>query len=140
MSNKDSVKIEIKKSIKVDPLIANAIKTLNEKGYTTKFCCSGHPDELYKYENNLYHLGSYVTFELSVSKSFDDKYFDIPKNWTYNGIGIYRFFEEDDIKTFTPEQLIEISMKELEVWANNLEENKFAFMYDTEVECTVLED
>ena len=26
MSNKDSVKIEIKKSIKVDPLIANAIK------------------------------------------------------------------------------------------------------------------
>ena len=140
MSNKDSVKIEIKKSIKVDPLIANAIKTLNEKGYTTKFSCSGHPDELYKYENNLYHLGSYVTFELSVSKSFDDRYFDIPKNWTYNGIGIYRFFEEDDIKTFTPEQLIEISMKELEVWVNNLEENKFAFMYDTKVECTVLED
>ena len=30
--NKDNVRIEIKKSIKVDPLIANAIKTLNEKG------------------------------------------------------------------------------------------------------------
>ena len=137
--NKDNVRIEIKKSIKVDPLIANAIKILNEKGYTTKFSCSGHPDELYKYENNLYHLGSYVTFEHDVFNVITEVK-NIPKNWTYNGIGIYRFFEEDDIKTFTPEQLIEISMKELEVWANNLEENKFAFMYDTKVECTVLED
>lgn len=137
MSNKDSVKIEIKKSIKVDPLIANAIKTLNEKGYNTKFCCSGHPDELYKYENNLYHLGSHVTFDSDTLKIIDETK-DIPRNWIYNGIGIYRFFTEEEVDVFTPEQMISISMKELEDWANNLEENKFAFMYDTEIECDVL--
>ena len=37
MSNKDNVRIEIKKSIKVDPLIANVSNFLNEKGYTTKY-------------------------------------------------------------------------------------------------------
>ena len=138
MSNKDSVKIEIKKSIKVDPLIANAIKTLNEKGYNTKFCCSGHPDELYKYENNLYHLGSYVTFDNDTLKIIDETK-DIPRNWTYNGMGIYRFFEESDIEIFTPEQLIEISMKELENWANNLPKLMLPFMYDTKIECDIIE-
>ena len=139
MSNKDNVRIEIKKSIKVDPLIANAIKILNEKGYTTKFCCSGHPDELYKYENNLYHLGSYVTFEHDVFNVITEVK-NIPKNWICNEIGLYRFFKEDDVETFKPEQLIEISMKELEDWANDLQELIFSFMYDTKVECTVLED
>ena len=47
-------------------------------------------------------------------------------------------FLKDDIKTFTPEQLIEISMKELEDWANDLQELIFSFMYDTEIECDVL--
>ena len=137
MNNKDNVRIEIKKSIKVDPLIANAIKILNEKGYTTKFCCSGHPDELYKYENNLYHLGSYVTFEHDVFNVITEVK-NIPKNWICNEIGLYRFFKEDDVETFKPEQLIEISMKELEDWANDLQELIFSFMYDTEIECDVL--
>lgn len=139
MSNKDSVRIEIKKSIKVDPLIANAIKILNEKGYTTKFCCSGHPDELYKYENNIYHLGSHVTFDNDTLKIIDETK-DIPRNWICNEIGIYRFFTEEEVDVFKPEQLIQISMKELEEWANELPELIISFMYDTKVECTVLED
>ena len=139
MSNKDNVRIEIKKSIKVDPLIANAIQTLNEKGYTTKFSCSGHPDELYKYENNLYHLGPYVTFDNDTLKIIDETK-DIPRNWICNGIGIYRFFTEEEVDVFTPEQMISISMKELEEWSNNLSELLIPFMYDTKVECTVLED
>ena len=109
MNNKDNVRIEIKKSIKVDPLIANAIKILNEKGYTTKFSCSGHPDELYKYENNLYHLGSYVTFEHDVFNVITEVK-NIPKNWICNEIGLYRFFKEDDVETFKPEQLIKINI------------------------------
>ncbi len=29
--------------IEIDELIAPTIQVLNQKGYTTKFCCSGHP-------------------------------------------------------------------------------------------------
>ena len=41
--------------IEVDELLLPTIKILNEKGYSTKFCCSGH------YESQ--HPNGYIAFE-----------------------------------------------------------------------------
>lgn len=56
---------EYGKPIKVDILMADVIKTLNAKGFSTEFCCSGHEEDAFityyivfyplgkKYESNL---------------------------------------------------------------------------------------
>ena len=53
--------------IEVDELLVPTIKILNDKGYTTKFCCSGHYDSQ--------HPNGYISFEYwvelpSVPKGF----------------------------------------------------------------------
>ena len=45
---KKTVRKKKKKYVDIDEKIVNAIKILNEKGYTTRYCCSGHPENLDK--------------------------------------------------------------------------------------------
>ena len=39
--------------IEVDDAIAETISVLNKKGYKTKYCCSGHVKDIFRYEKNL---------------------------------------------------------------------------------------
>lgn len=43
---KDNIKIEKTTTFLCDELIADAIIKLNDKGYDTLYCCSGHADEI----------------------------------------------------------------------------------------------
>lgn len=47
------------KDVEIDIMIAELIKKLNEKGFTTKYCCSGHDDDAY--------TGGYIAFDMSVN-------------------------------------------------------------------------
>ena len=44
----------------------------------------------------------------------------------------------EEIDNFTPNQLIDLAMKELEEWANNLPENYYAINYNIKTECSIL--
>ena len=52
--------------------------------------------------------------------------------------GMYRYFTDEEIDNFTPNQLIDLAMKELEEWANNLPENYYAINYNIKTECSIL--
>ena len=53
--------------IEVDELLVPTIKILNDKGYTTKFCCSGHYDSQ--------HPNGYIKFEYWVKLPYIPKGF-----------------------------------------------------------------
>ena len=136
MSNK-TVRLEIKKYVDIDEKIVNAIKILNEKGYTTRYCCSGHPENLDKIKKDKTNMGTYVTFN-SDSIFIDN---GMPEKWTRPvrvPNGMYRYFTDEEIDNFTPNQLIDLAMKELEEWANNLPENYYAINYNIKTECSIL--
>lgn len=113
------MKIKITKEFEVDPKIAHAIILLNDKGYETKYCCSGHPEELFKDGTHdgitYYNMGTYVSFKNR------DILKDCPDNWVLMNIGgMYRFFTQEEIDTFSLDQLIDLAMKELLDFAKKL--------------------
>ena len=100
----------------VDELMLPTIKILNEKGYTTKFCCSGH----------YYHSPSsgYLWFEEWVELPNLPKGFSIDKN-TKVGICIRptRAFDRNHYKsTYKDFSIICDEAKSLFEWAVNLPE------------------
>lgn len=113
------MKIRITKEFEVDPKIAHAIILLNDKGYKTDFCCSGHPEELFKFGtyNGVAHysMGTYVCFK-------DRKLMtDCPDNWfLFDNGAMYRFFTQEEIDIFRLDQLIDLAMKELLNFAKKL--------------------
>lgn len=67
--------------VEIDDMIMPIIKVLNQKGYKTKFCCSGH-----YYENN---TNTYISFdELTIPKIFpkgfaiENREYYKQHNWT----------------------------------------------------------
>jgi hypothetical protein len=52
-------KCKNKKRFECDELLVFAIKTLNQKGYKTDFCCSGHIVD----KNTKDHIQTYITFK-----------------------------------------------------------------------------
>ena len=133
MSNK-TVRLEIRKNVEVDVLIANAIKTLNEKGYTTLYSCSCHYDKLSKFSENDYSMGTYVLFTPNEFLLFKN----IPKKWQYTDSTIYRHYTDEEVNTHTPEQLLDMTMKELEEWTNELPNSLSIEVYNTLVKCEIL--
>lgn len=113
------MKIKITKEFEVDPKIAHAIVLLNDKGYKTNYCCSGHPEELFKdgiYNGiTYYHMGTYICFkDRDVLK-------DCPDNWVlFSNGGIYRLYSQEEIDLFRLDQLIDLAMKELLNFAKRL--------------------
>ena len=79
--------------VHIDELMLPIIRTLNKKGYLTKFCCSGHVNEEYSYP--------YISFETVTQKDKEEiiKIFlnyPLPKPWF---IEIDNMFEYSHSKT-----------------------------------------
>lgn len=90
---------------KVDDLFTDIIIKLNNKGYKTVFCCSGH-----YYDNN-----SYITFE------DDYNFISLPPNYYYDSdtLSIRIRIQQSNSKY---ENLMEIlkNAKQVEDWVDNL--------------------
>lgn len=115
------MKITITKTFECDDAIAYAILKLNQKGYKTEYCCSGHPGD-----NN-----PYILFDRWTSIVLDN-FTEIihPNNWNvdrdrhsrykYKSLSIRRRFTEKEMIEFTDEELIDKAMKELDEWVDKL--------------------
>ena len=103
-------------TFEVDDKIAESIIKLNNKGYETAMCCSGHPDEK--------EITPYVMFTRFVSYGIEY----IPFGWIvderFKELVIRRFFTDEEKEIFTKEQLINIAAKELDNWVDSLPEFK----------------
>ena len=100
----------------VDDKIAESIIKLNNKGYETAMCCSGHPDEE--------EMIPYVMFNKFVSHVIEY----IPHTWVidkrFEELVIRRYFTSEEKEIFTKEQLVDIAAKELDSWVDSLPEFK----------------
>ena len=96
----------------VDDKIAESIIKLNNKGFETTMCCSGHPDEkeiipYVMFNKFVSHVIEYIPFSWVVDKRFEE-------------LVIRRYFTSEEKKIFTKEQLIDIAAKELDNWVDSL--------------------
>ena len=106
----------------VDDKIAESIIKLNNKGFETAMCCSGHPDEK--------EIIPYVMFTRFVSSGIEY----IPFGWVaderFKELVIRRFFTDEEKEIFTKEQLVDIAARELDNWVDTLPifENPYQIM------------
>ena len=111
----------------IDDKIAESIIKLNNKGYETAMCCSGHPDEK--------EIIPYVMFTKFVSYGIEY----IPCSWVidkrFKELVIRRFFDDEEKEIFTKEQLIDIAARELDSWVDTLPdfENPYQNIIEMEV-------
>ena len=114
-------------TFEVDDKIAESIIKLNNKGYETAMCCSGHPDEE--------EIIPYVMFTKFVSYGIEY----IPCSWVvdkrFKELVIRRFFDDEEKEIFTKEQLIDIAARELDNWVDSLPdfENPYQNIIEMEV-------
>ena len=120
--------------VEIDELIAPVIQVLNQKGYTTKFCCSGHPldDCLFRdsgadkgyYETGI-PLESYIAFEEGITLPSMPPDFNAEQN-TYCSISrltirkIYYIDNAFDNQFYEKSRKILETMKQLYQWALDL--------------------
>ena len=112
----------------IDDKIAESIIKLNNKGYETAMCCSGHPDEE--------EIIPYVMFTKFVSYGIEY----IPCSWVidkrFKELVIRRFFTDKEKEIFTKEQLVDIAARELDNWVDTLPE--FQNPYQNIIEMEVI--
>lgn len=110
--------IRVDNYFECDEKITEAILILNNKGYITDFCCSGHPGD----------ITPYVSFTRIPSQEL--MFGEMPVNWiddiTGSWLTVRRYFEKEDYEKYTEEELIDIAMKELLEWAKILPESIFS--------------
>ena len=96
----------------IDDKIAESIIKLNNKGFETAMCCSGHPDEE--------EIVPYVMFTKFVSYGIEY----IPHTWVidkrFKELVIRRYFTNEEKEIFTKEQLVDIAAKELDTWVDSV--------------------
>ena len=113
-------------TFEVDDKIAESIIKLNNKGFETAMCCSGHPDEE--------EIIPYVMFDRFVSSRIEY----IPFSWVvdkrFKELVIRRFFDDEEKEIFTKEQLIDIAARELDNWVDTLPEFKNPYQNIIEME------
>ena len=113
-------------TFEVDDKIAESIIKLNNKGYETAMCCSGHPDEE--------EIIPYVMFTKFVSYGIEY----IPCSWVvdkrFKELVIRRFFDDKEKEIFTKEQLIDMAARELDNWVDTLPEFKNPYQNIIEME------
>ena len=99
-------------TFEVDDKIAESIIKLNNKGFETTMCCSGHPDEK--------EITPYVMFTRFVSYGIEY----IPFGWIvderFKELVIRRVFADEEKEIFTKEQLVDIAARELDNWVDTL--------------------
>ena len=103
-------------TFEVDDKIAESIIKLNNKGYETAMCCSGHPDEE--------EITPYVMFTRFVSYGIEYIHFGWIVDERFKELVIRRFFTDEEKEIFTKEQLINIAARELDNWVDSLPEFK----------------
>ena len=110
----------------IDDKIAESIIKLNNKGFETAMCCSGHPDEE--------EIVPYVMFDRFVSSRIEY----IPFSWVvdknYKELVIRRFFTDEEKEIFTKEQLVDIAARELDNWVDTLPNFKNPYQNIIEME------
>ncbi len=107
----------------IDELIAPTIQVLNQKGYTTRFCCSGHPCDKWLMEEDeedfretAVPLNSYIAFAEGVTlpslppdfiaeQSIDNLRLEIRKWYKIDNASDNQFFEKAKKILETMEQL-----------------------------------
>ena len=103
-------------TFEIDDKIAESIIKLNNKGFETAMCCSGHPDEK--------EIIPYVMFNKFVSHIIEY----IPHTWVidkrFEELVIRRYFTNEEKEIFTKEQLVDIAARELDTWVDSLPEFK----------------
>lgn len=97
--------------IELDELMIEPIKILNQKGYVTEYCCSGH-----LYEN---FLSTYIMFNKHYMPT------TLPKDWILdeynNSIIRYRDSQWKDKKVSQRQKSINKAIQSLLEWSENLE-------------------
>lgn len=116
--------------VEIDELIAPTIQALNQKGYTTKFCCSGHPSRVWLMldEGGYYEtsspLDSSIVFENNITLPFLPPDFEAEEREWYHGRLVirkrYPIDDDNNVQYFERAEKILETMKQLYQWALNL--------------------
>ena len=103
------------KIFELDDKIADIIIKLNQKGYNSEACCSGHSDE-----NN---SNPYIMFTQSASYMLEEH--GVPNNWhkePFPVLLISRDFTQEELDTLGKETCIDVAMKELANWVDKIDD------------------
>lgn len=113
--------------ISIDSHMYEPIKILNEKGYRTSFCCSGH--NLEKEEREEYaECEAYISFSVTM-----DTHMSLPARWFFEGDHIIRYeYESTTMEKFFIER--NKMSKELADWATSLPINPYAIFVNSEMD------
>lgn len=106
--------------VEIDDVLMPVIKILNEKGYMTSYCCSGH-----YYEND---TNTYISFDIetvpnTTPKGFileDEEYYK-QNNWTFlnNQICFRKWYRYCDTKKQVSKEILK-TMLDLMEWVDKL--------------------
>ncbi len=122
--------------VEIDELIAPTIQVLNQKGYTTRFCCSGHPENDWLFrdsgEESGYHkaanpLTCYIMFAEGITlpnlppdfEASQNTYLPVPRLVIEKWYVVQSAFDNQYYEKLR--QILE-TMKQLYQWALDLPE------------------
>ena len=104
------------KEFEVDDAIAQHIIELNNKGYQTEYCCSGHAGK---------YSPGYILFDTATSSYIKQYVIYAPGRWYFNfmqdkRVGVYMRLHDRPIS----EKLLEVRLKSLQKWIDELPTRK----------------
>lgn len=118
----------------IDELIAPTIAVLNQKGYTTVFCCSGHPENDFMildrneeagFRKAANSLNAYIAFETGITLPYLPDGFEAERNVLYDRLVIRKWYVVEnahDNEYYEKARQILETMKRLYEWALTLPE------------------
>ena len=111
------------REFEVDDAIAQHIIELNNKGYQTEYCCSGHVGG---------ESPGYILFDTTTSSYIKQFVIYAPGRWYFNfmqdkRVGVYMRLHDRPIS----EKLIEVRLKSLQKWIDELpiRKNPYSKLY-----------